>query len=60
MALSILNGKELREKLNIGTTTFYKFRKAGMPANGMAPVQIELCEFTTRRRAMKAYKYYVN
>lgn len=31
MVLSILNGKQLREKLNIGTTTFYKLRKAGMP-----------------------------
>ena len=27
----ILNGKELREALNISTTTFYKFKKAGMP-----------------------------
>mgnify|MGYP002798219585 FL=1 len=27
----ILNGKELRESLNISTTTFYKFKKAGMP-----------------------------
>lgn len=33
---------------------------AGSPANSMAPVQIELCEFTNRRRAMKAYKHYVN
>ena len=33
---------------------------AGMPANSMAPVQIELCEFTNHRRAMKAYKHYVN
>lgn len=33
---------------------------AGMPANNMAPVQIELCEFTNHRRAMKAYKHYVN
>ena len=27
----ILNGKELREALNISTTAFYKFRRAGMP-----------------------------
>ena len=33
---------------------------AGMPANSMAPVQIELCEFTDHKRAMKAYKHYVN
>lgn len=33
---------------------------AGSPANGMAPVQIELCEFTDHKRAMKAYKHYVN
>ncbi|RHW54732.1 N-acetylmuramoyl-L-alanine amidase [Lactobacillus bombicola] len=33
---------------------------AGMPANSLAPVQIELCEFTNHKRAMKAYKHYVN
>ncbi|WEV51692.1 peptidoglycan recognition family protein [Lactobacillus sp. ESL0731] len=33
---------------------------AGMPANNLSPVQIELCEFTNHRRAMKAYKHYVN
>ncbi len=27
----ILNGKELRQALGISTTTFYKFKKAGMP-----------------------------
>ena len=26
-----LNGKELRNKLGISTTLFYKFRRAGMP-----------------------------
>lgn len=33
---------------------------AGQPANNMAPVQIELCEFTSHKRAIKAYKHYVN
>lgn len=27
----ILNGKELRQSLGISTTTFYKFKNAGMP-----------------------------
>lgn len=27
----ILNGKELRQALGISTTTFYKFKEAGMP-----------------------------
>ena len=31
MASPILNGKELRQALGISTTTFYKFKKAGMP-----------------------------
>jgi N-acetylmuramoyl-L-alanine amidase CwlA len=33
---------------------------AGMPANNLAPIQIELCEFANHRKAMKAYKHYVN
>ncbi|WP_294837365.1 peptidoglycan recognition family protein [uncultured Lactobacillus sp.] len=33
---------------------------AGQPANNLAPVQIELCEFSNHKRAMKAYKHYVN
>ncbi|RMC50815.1 peptidoglycan recognition family protein [Lactobacillus sp. ESL0225] len=33
---------------------------AGSPANSLAPVQIELCEFSNHRRALKAYKHYVN
>ena len=33
---------------------------AGMPANNMAPVQIELCEFTNHKRVMKVYKHYFN
>ncbi|RVU71419.1 MULTISPECIES: AlpA family transcriptional regulator [Lactobacillus] len=31
MSQEILNGKELRQALGISTTTFYKFKKAGMP-----------------------------
>lgn len=38
----------------------YKAWGAGEPANSLAPIQIELCEFTNHRRAMKAYKHYVN
>ncbi|RMC36911.1 N-acetylmuramoyl-L-alanine amidase [Lactobacillus sp. ESL0236] len=33
---------------------------AGSPANSLSPVQIELCEFTDHKRAIKAYKHYVN
>lgn len=31
MTNQIYNGKELRKQLGISTTTFYKFRKAGLP-----------------------------
>lgn len=31
--MKCLNGKELRETLGIGTTVFYKLKKAGMPAH---------------------------
>ncbi len=31
MKQMILNGKELRQALGISTTTFYKFKKSGMP-----------------------------
>ena len=33
MKNQILNGKQLREELNISTTVFYKWRKAGMPGH---------------------------
>ena len=31
MTSQIYNGQELRKQLGISTTTFYKFRKAGLP-----------------------------
>lgn len=33
---------------------------AGQTANSLAPVQIELCEFSDKTKALKAYKNYVN
>ncbi|WEV42937.1 peptidoglycan recognition family protein [Lactobacillus sp. ESL0684] len=32
---------------------------AGSPANSMSPVQIELCEFDDKKRAIKAYQNYI-
>ena len=35
MKNQILNGKQLREELNISTTVFYKWRKAWMPGHSI-------------------------